>query len=79
VEINISCNGDKGVANYIMGSNAFIVMNTTYEVDTHRVNGMCAHTSKMLAIEGWGSPSQVQCCEKKLGKVIQRLGRLVEL
>jgi hypothetical protein len=28
VKASISCNGNKGVANYIMGSYAFIAMNT---------------------------------------------------
>jgi hypothetical protein len=32
--------------NYIMGSNAFVAMNTKQKVDTHKVDGMCAHTSK---------------------------------
>ncbi len=46
LETNILRNGDKGVANYIMGSNAFIVMSKCKRWDTHRVDGMCAHTSK---------------------------------
>jgi hypothetical protein len=36
----------QGVANCIMGSNSFVAMSTTYEVDTHKVDGMCAHASK---------------------------------
>jgi len=39
-------NGNKGVTNYIMGSNVFIAMNVTYKVDIHRVNRMCAHALK---------------------------------
>ncbi len=38
--------GGKGVVNYIMGSSVFVAMNTTHEVDTHRVDEMCAHTSR---------------------------------
>jgi hypothetical protein len=29
METNILCNDGKGVTNYIMGSNAFVAMNTT--------------------------------------------------
>jgi len=46
MEISISRNGGKSVVNCIMGSSAFIAMNTMQKVDTHRVNGMCAHTSR---------------------------------
>jgi hypothetical protein len=46
VEDNISHNGSKGVMNFIMGSYVFITMNTTKEVDTHKIDGMCAHASK---------------------------------
>ncbi len=46
MKTSISRNDNKGVANYIMGSNVFVVMNITLEVDTHthRVNVLCAHT-----------------------------------
>jgi len=52
MEVNILCNGGKGVANDIMGSKGFIAMSKTYVVNTHRVNGMCAHTSKDACSEG---------------------------
>jgi hypothetical protein len=44
MEAIISCNGNKNVANNIMGFRAFIAMGTTLEVDTHKVNRMCANT-----------------------------------
>jgi hypothetical protein len=46
MEANILHNGNKGVTNYIMGFRAFIAMNTSLEMDTHRVNGMHAHITK---------------------------------
>jgi hypothetical protein len=55
-----SC-GSKGVVNYIMGSIAFVAMCTTYEVDTHKVDGMCG----MHTIEGWDSPSCVRSVVEK--------------
>jgi hypothetical protein len=33
----------------------------------------------MPVIEGWGIPSHVQSVVQKYGKIIERLGRLVEL
>jgi hypothetical protein len=39
----ISLNGRKNVMNYIMGSHTFIAMGITQEVDTHRVNAVCAY------------------------------------
>jgi len=54
MEANISCNGSKGVVNSIMGSYALVVMSTMQKVDTHRVNGMCAHTSKDICNLGMG-------------------------
>jgi hypothetical protein len=33
----------------------------------------------MLAVEGWGSPSPIQNVVEKFGKIIEKLGRLVEL
>jgi hypothetical protein len=42
MKVKILYNGNKGVVNYIMGSCALVAMNATKEVDTHRVNGMCA-------------------------------------
>jgi hypothetical protein len=60
METRILCNGNKGVVNYIMSSNAFIAMSTTSKVDTHRSMG-CVHThQRMPAIKGWGSPSHIQ-------------------
>jgi hypothetical protein len=38
------CN--KNVANCIMGSYMFVAVNTTQKVNTHKINGMCAHTSR---------------------------------
>ncbi len=46
METNISCNGDNGVVNYIMGFNVFVSVNVTLKVDTHRIDGMCANASK---------------------------------
>jgi hypothetical protein len=43
-KLNISHNGNKSVENYNMDLGVFIAMGAMYEVDTHRVNGMCAHT-----------------------------------
>jgi hypothetical protein len=38
-------------------------------MDTHRVDGMCAHNKKILAIEGWGNSSHVQNnVDKKWGR-----------
>jgi len=40
----------------------------------------CVHTHQgMHVIEGWGSPSHIQNVCKKMGKIIKRLTRLVEL
>ncbi len=40
----------------------------------------CVHTHRwMLTIEGWGSPSPIQNVVEKIGKIIKKLGRLVEL
>jgi hypothetical protein len=33
----------------------------------------------IFAIEGWGNPSHVRSVIKKIGKIIERLGRVVEL
>jgi len=68
MEVNILCNGGKGVANDIMGSKGFIAMSKTYVVNTHRVNGMCAHTSKDACSEGWSSPSCVWSVVEKIGE-----------
>jgi hypothetical protein len=46
METSISRNGGKGVTNYIMGPNAFVAMSKCKRWDTHRVDGMCAFTSK---------------------------------
>jgi hypothetical protein len=46
METNISHNDGKGVANYIMGSSAFVIMSKCKRWDTHRVDGMCALTSR---------------------------------
>jgi hypothetical protein len=46
MEANISHNDNKSVTNSIMGFNVLVPMNTMYEVDTHRVDGMCVHTSR---------------------------------
>jgi len=36
-------------------------------MDTHRVNGMCAHTHQgILTIEGWGNPSRIQNVVEKI-------------
>jgi hypothetical protein len=47
-------NGGKNVVNCIMGFNMFIAMSTTKEVDTHKVDWMCAHTSKDAHNQGMG-------------------------
>jgi hypothetical protein len=45
MEVNISHNGNKSVENDIMDPYMFIAMGAMYEVDTCKVNDMCAHTS----------------------------------
>jgi hypothetical protein len=45
MEVNILHNGNKSVENYIMDPHVVIAMGAMYKVDTHRVDGMCAHTS----------------------------------
>jgi hypothetical protein len=45
VEVNISHNDNKSVENYIMDPHVFVAMGAMYEMDTHKVNEMCAHTS----------------------------------
>jgi hypothetical protein len=54
VEANISHNDNKNVANCIMGSYVFVVMGMMQKMDTHKVDGMCAHTSKDTSIDGCG-------------------------
>jgi hypothetical protein len=44
MKANIPHNGNKGVANYIIGSCVLVAMNKV--TTTHRVNGMCAHALK---------------------------------
>ncbi len=46
METIILHNGGKGVANYIMNSSVFVAMSVMEEVDTHKVNGVCAHASR---------------------------------
>jgi hypothetical protein len=53
VEANISHNDNKSVANCIMGSYVFVVMGMMQKMDTHKVDGMCAHTSKCTHIKGY--------------------------
>jgi hypothetical protein len=36
--------------NYIMGSFVFIAMGTMQEMDTHRVDEMCAHALKDVVV-----------------------------
>ncbi len=48
-------------------------------MDIHRVDGMCAHTLKKLAIEGCDNPSGVQSVVKKLKKIIEKLGIFIKL
>jgi hypothetical protein len=45
MEVSISHNGNKSDKNYIMDFRVFIAMGAMYEMDTHKVDGMCAHTS----------------------------------
>jgi len=45
-------------------------------MDTHRVDGMCAHTSRRLTIEGCGSSSCVQSVMKKIGENNQKVGKI---
>jgi hypothetical protein len=44
METNISRNDNKSVVNCVMGPCAFIATGSTQEVDTHKVDGVCAHT-----------------------------------
>jgi hypothetical protein len=68
MEISISCNGDKGVANCIMGSSAFIAWAQRKKWIPTRSMG-CVHTHwGMLAIERWGSPSYIWSAVKKIGE-----------
>jgi hypothetical protein len=46
MKANVAFNGNKGLANYIMGFNVFFAIIAMQEVNTHKVNGMCAHPSK---------------------------------
>jgi hypothetical protein len=55
VKVNISCNDDKNVMNYIMGSYALMTMDTTLEANIYMIDGICAHTLRKLVIEGCGN------------------------
>jgi hypothetical protein len=44
MENNMSNNDDKSFANCIMGLNVFIVMGITKEMNTYKIDGICAHT-----------------------------------
>jgi hypothetical protein len=46
MEVDILCNGNKIVANYIMGAYVFIVVGTMKKMDTCNIDGMCAHALK---------------------------------
>jgi len=48
-------------------------------VDTHRVNGMCAHIGGGLQLKDVIVQVAFEALWKKLGKIIKRLGRLVKL
>jgi len=45
-------------------------------MNTHKVNKMCAHASKDITIEGWGSPSPVQNVVKKIREDNQNVGKI---
>jgi hypothetical protein len=49
-------------------------------MDTHRVDGMCAHTLKDAYNERWGSPSHVQSVVEKIGEnnwKARKIGQIV--
>ncbi len=49
-------------------------------MDTHKVDGMCAHTSKdVLQLKDGVIKVVYEMLCKKLGKIIERLEKLVEL
>ncbi len=69
MEINILRNGGKGVVNCIMGSSALVVISTI----------IYTHIKRCLQL--WDGVVQVmyKVLWKKLGNIIERLGKLIEL
>jgi hypothetical protein len=45
-------------------------------MNNHRVNGMCAHASKKIAIKKWGNPNCIQNVVEKIRKINQEIGKI---
>jgi hypothetical protein len=75
METSILHNGDKGVANCIMGSSAFIAMTPHKRWIPVKSIG-CVHTHRrILTIEGWGSPSHVRSVVQKIREDNRKAGK----